>query len=92
MNKDFIKGLLIGLVVPVVAFYFYTTLVLKSDFETGVKQLLHDNLMTQVISLNVLANLIPMFVFNNRGENQALKGVVGATLLYALVISILYFL
>ena len=92
MNANFIKGLLIGLVVPVVAFYFYTTLVLESDFETGIKQLLHDNLMSQVISLNVLANIVPMFVFNNRGENQALKGVVGASLLYAVAVSVLYFL
>ena len=92
MNSNFIKGLLIGLVVPVIAFYFYTTLVLKTDFEVGIKQLLQDNLMTQVIAINVLANIFPLFVFNNRGENQALKGVVSATLLYAVSISVLYFL
>ncbi len=91
MNTDFLKGFLIGLIVPVVAFYFYTTLVLKAEIGAGFKQLMQDNLLTQVIAINVLGNIIPLFVFNNRGENQALKGVVGASLLYALTISVLYF-
>jgi len=91
MNANFIKGLLIGLVVPVIAFYFYTTLILNTDFVPGIKQLLQDNLMTQVISINVLANIIPLFVFNQRSEDQALKGVVGASLLYAVTVSVLYF-
>ncbi len=91
MKDNFIKGFLIGLFLPVIAFYFYTTLVLKAEISAGLKQLAQDNLLTQVIAINVIVNMLPLFVFNQRGETQALKGVVGASLLYALTISILYF-
>ena len=91
MNSNFLKGLLIGLITPLIGFWFYCTIVLKSEVDVAYKQLLSDNLLTQVIALAVLTNILPLFVFNQRGENERLKGVVGASILYAFVISILYF-
>jgi len=92
MNTNFFKGFLLGALVPFIAFYFYTTLVLKSELVAGFNQLVKDNLLTQVIAISVLANFIPLFVFNNRGENEKLRGVVSASIIYAFVISILYFI
>jgi uncharacterized membrane protein (DUF373 family) len=89
--KAFLTGFFIGLLIPVIAFYFYTTLVLQVDFIPGLKQLWHENLITQVIAINVLANLLPVFVYYNRQETEKLRGVIGASVLYAFVISILYF-
>ena len=91
MKTNFLKGLLIGLITPLIGFWFYCKLVLKSEVDTAYNQLLADNLLTQVIAIAILTNIIPLFVFNQRGENESLRGVVGASILYAFVISILYF-
>ncbi len=91
MTAKFFKGFLIGLITPVIAFYFYTRLVLKSTLESGLDEMIHSHLLTQVIAINILANIIPIFVFNQRGEEDKLKGVLSASLLYAVTISIFYF-
>jgi len=92
MDKQLLKGLLTGLLFPVIATYFYITVVLKTDISPALKQLSAQNLITQVLSLNVLSNIVPLFVYNNRREDHAVKGVVMASILYALIISIMYFL
>jgi len=83
---DFFTGLLLGLVTPVIAFYFFVNLYLKSEMQSGIKQLIRDNLLTQVVTISVLANLLGIFVFYNRNEVMKMKGVIGAILLYALAI------
>ncbi len=92
MNINFFKGFLTGLFTPVAGFWMYCKLVLKTDVDVAYKQLLAGNLLTQVIAISVLANILPLFVYNRRGENDQLKGVVVASVLYAVVISVLYFL
>jgi len=92
MNQNFFKGLAMGIIVPVIAFYFFVTLVLHTDLKPGFYQLQHDNLLSQVIAISVLANALPLFVYNKKGEEQKLKGVVGASILYALGVSVMYFL
>ncbi len=92
MKENFFKGLAIGLVIPIIAFYFYVTLILKVDFKPGIDQLWTSNLFTQVFSLSILANILPLFVYNNRQENEKVRGVVAASILYAFSISVLYFL
>ena len=91
MNTNFIKGFLIGLITPVAGFWFYVKVALKSEVDVAFNQLISDNLLTQVVAIAVLFNLLPLFVFNNRSENEQLKGVVGASILYAFTISVLYF-
>ena len=85
-NTHFIIGLLVGLVAPVIAFYFFVNFYLKVDFEYGVKQLLRDKLITQVVTISVLADLLVTFVYYNRKEDMKMKGAIGAILLYALAI------
>jgi len=92
MNQNFFKGLAMGIIVPVIAFYFFVTLVLHVDLKPGFYQLQRDNLLSQVVAISVLANALPLFVYNKRGEEQKLKGVVGASILYALGVSVMYFL
>ncbi len=92
MKQNFLKGLAMGLIVPVIAFYFFVTLVLHTDIKPGFYQLQRDNLLSQVIAISVLANILPLFVYNKRGEEQKLKGVIGASILYALWVSVMYFM
>ncbi len=92
MNTNFLKGFLTGLLTPVAGFWIYCKLVLKTDADVAFKQLIADNLLTQVIAISVLTNILPLFVYNRRGENDKLKGVVVVSVLYAVAISVLYFI
>ena len=92
MKENFLKGLAIGIIVPVIAFYFFVTLVLHTDIKPGFYQLQRDNLLSQVMAISVLANALPLFVYNKRKEDDKLKGVVGASILYAVVVSVMYFI
>lgn len=91
-NTAFIQGLLIGLIAPVVGFYFFVTLVLESELVPGYHQLIKDNLLTQVISISLLLDLIVVFVYSKRKEDRKIQGVVGAVLIYAVTLSVMYFM
>ncbi len=91
MKTNFIKGIFVGLLIPVAGFWFYCKLVLKSEVDVAYKELLAGNLLTQVIAIAVLSNILPLFVYNKRGETEKLRGVVAASILYAFVISVLFF-
>jgi len=92
MKENFLKGFSMGILVPMVAFYFFVTLVLHTDLKPGFEQLQRDNLLSQVMAISVLANALPIFVYNKRKEDEKLKGVVGASILYAVIVSVMYFL
>lgn len=48
--------------------------------------------LSKVISLSVLANLIPFLYFNKKRMDQAVKGIVIATMLYAVTFIYVKFL
>ncbi len=86
-QKHFFIGLFTGLIAPLIFFYFYTQLVLKSDIAPAIERLIDKNLVTQITTLSVVvANVLVYFVFNRRGEFDKIKGMIGATLIYALAI------
>ena len=91
-NTAFIQGLLIGLIAPIIGFYFFVTLVLKSELVPAYHQLVKDNLLTQVISISLLLNLLVVFVYFRRKEDRKIQGVVGAVMIYAVTISVMYFM
>jgi hypothetical protein len=91
-NKDFFQGLFIGLIAPLIGFYFFVNLVLKTDIEPAYHQLIKDDLFTQVVSISLLLNLLVVFVFFKRQEDRKIQGVIGAVILYALYLSVQYFL
>eukprot|EP01030_Chromulinospumella_sphaerica_P014464 gene14464-14260_t len=57
------------------------------DFNSVMSMLLHDKRISpKVLTLSLLANLIPFVIFNTKRLDYAMKGVVVATMLYALLI------
>jgi hypothetical protein len=80
-----IVGLFIGLFMPLLGFivvYFIMGRGMSANSFVEHLQSSSDAL-SKVISLSVLANLIPFLYFNRRRLDQAVKGVVIATMLYA---------
>ncbi len=87
-NKlDFFTGMLFGLMAPVIGMYFFTNLYLKSDLQPALERMIQNQTFTQALTIVVvLSNLFVFWVFNKRNEWQKAKGVIGATLFFALFI------
>lgn len=81
-----IVGLILGLVMPLIGFivvFFVKASAMGMDAFVSHLRANHDAAGV-VITLSVLANLIPFLIFSRRRMDYAVKGVVIATILYAL--------
>ena len=89
MNKDFIKGTIVGLIAPIVAFVVYVAFYLEADVLQTFYSLIGVNKITHVISLSTLINLLIFFMNLKTNREVAAKGILLATIFYAfLVISL----
>lgn len=88
-----IVGFLIGILLPLLGFAVVYTLWFNGrDFDSVMSMLLHDKRISpKVLTLSLLANLIPFVIFNTKRLDYAMKGVVIATMLYALLIVLIMF-
>ena len=79
-----IVGLLLGLITPVLGFVVvYLVLSHGMGFSSFAgKVFSRSSEASKIISLSVLANLIPFLYFNRRRLDQTVKGIVIATVLY----------
>jgi len=86
-KNAFLSGFALGILAPVIGMYFFTTLYLKSELKVAIDRMIANGTFTQALTIVVvLSNLFVFFVFNKRNEEKKLKGVIGATLIYALFI------
>ncbi len=88
-----IVGFLIGMLLPLLGFAVVYALWFNGrDFSSVMSMLLHDKRISpKVLTLSLLANLIPFVIFNVKRLDYAMKGVVIATMLYALLIVLIMF-
>lgn len=90
-----IVGFLIGLVMPLLGFvvvYFvlgsgHNSLSTFFQYVMGAPKV-----MAKVLSLSILANIIPFLYFTRRRLDYAARGIFIATVLYAVAIVLLKFL
>jgi len=88
-----IVGFLLGLLMPVIGFFIVFFVMRSGNSFANFLTILgaqHRHLST-VISLSILANLVPFIYFNSRRLDEASKGVFIATMLFAVVIVLLRF-
>ena len=80
-----IVGLFIGLFTPLLGFIIVFFILGRGmDFSSFVEMLLaRPSEAAKVISLSTLANIAPFLYFNRRRLDQTVKGIVIATILYA---------
>lgn len=89
---NFFLGLVLGLFCPVIAmvsFFFYKTDVHK--LSTLWSFLVGNQLLSKLISLCVIPNLLIFFLFIWTDKLIAARGVVYATLVYAIVVFVVKF-
>ena len=92
LNRPII-GFFLGLVMPVIGFLVVFVIRARgADLMSFLEDLLRfPKIAALVVSLSILANLIPFIYFTNRRLDYAAKGVFIATMLYVVLILLLRF-
>lgn len=88
-----ITGFIIGVLLPIVGFALvYLAWFKGRPVGSVINSLMHDGKMAgKVLTMSLLVNLIPFMYFNVKRLDYAMKGVVIATSLYAVLIVIIMF-
>ena len=88
----FIKGAVLGLILPTLAFLAYSNIVMKGDMLALYYQLKAMDVHTHVLSLCTFLNLMPFLIFMRTDRQKPAKGILMVTILLALFVMINKFL
>ena len=89
-NKEVAKGFSIGVFAPIIAFVIYVGFYLEVDFDTAIESINRLGTMTHHISLSVfLTNTVLFFMQIKMYRDEVARGILGATLAYAVLVLIL---
>lgn len=88
----FIKGAVLGLILPTLAFLVYSNIVMDGDVLALYYQLKAMDVHTHVLSLCTFINLIPFLIFMRADREKSAKGILMVTILLALFVMINKFL
>lgn len=93
MNDSlFIKGAVLGLILPALTFLVYSNLDKEGDMLALYYQLKAMDVHTHVLSLCIFINLIPFLIFMRADREKPAKGILMVTILLALFVMINKFL
>ena len=92
MDNQLIKGTLVGIIAPVIAFIVYVAFYLEAEIIETLNILIAMDRLTHVMSLSVLINLVIFFMKLKTNRERAARGVLLATILYGLTIAVLKFI
>ena len=85
-NQLFIRGAVLGLLIPSIVFMSYSLVRMDGDFVALYYELEALNIHSHVMSLCVLANAIPFFIFIKSNREKPAQGILMITILFALFI------
>lgn len=85
-EKLFWRGAALGVILPVLAFIAYSAVAMDSDFVALYYQLWAMDIHTHVMSLCVLLNILPFFIFIRSKREKPAQGILMVTILFALFI------
>ena len=91
-DSSFIKGAVLGLILPTLAFLVYSNIVMEGDMLALYYQLKAMDVHTHVLSLCTFINLIPFLIFMRADREKPAKGILMVTILLALFVMINKFL
>jgi amino acid permease len=88
-----IVGFIVGMLMPLLGFLVVYLLWFRGrDIGSVLSVILHDrHTAPKVLTLSLLANLIPFVYCNSKRLDYAMKGIVIATMLYALFVVFIMF-
>tara|TARA_B100000900_G_C20592786_1_gene722225 strand:- start:1477 stop:1761 length:285 start_codon:yes stop_codon:yes gene_type:complete len=91
-DKFFLRGSILGFLIPSIAFMIYSSVRMDGDFVALYYELNALNIHTHIMSLCVLANAIPFFIFIKSNREKPAQGVLMTTIVLALFITLDKFL
>ena len=93
MNKQLIKGTIVGIIAPIAAFVVYVAFFTEDSDPIGMyHQIVEIGKLSHVISLSVLINLLIFFMNIKTNRDQQARGILLATILYGITIAVIKFL
>ena len=92
MNREAVKGFLIGLIAPISAFVVYVAFFTEDSDPIGMyKQIIVLGKLSHVISLSLLINLLIFFMNIKTYRDEQARGVLLATMFYGIIIFVIKF-
>ena len=92
MKADLIKGVLLGIIAPIIACIFYVVFINEETLENFINNFVTDGNLPKIISLSLLINLALFFVKLKFNKDEQSRGILFSTFLYGVVIVILKFI
>jgi len=92
MKADLIKGVLLGIIAPIIACVFYVVFINEETLENFIYNFVTDRNLPAIISLSLLINLALFFLKLKFNKDEQSRGILFSTFLYGVVIVILKFI
>ena len=92
MKADLIKGVLLGIIAPIIACIFYVVFINEETLENFINNFVTDRNLPAIISLSLLINLALFFLKLKFNKDEQSRGILLSTFLYGVVIVILKFI
>ena len=92
MKLDLIKGVLLGIIAPIIAFIVYVVFIKEETLENFINNFVTYRNLPAIISLSLLINLALFFLKLKFNKDEQSRGILFSTLLYGVVIVILKFI
>ena len=93
MNKQLIKGTIVGIISPMAAFVVYVAFFTEDSDPFGMyNKLLAMDKLSHAMSLSVLINLLLFFMNIKTQRDENARGILLATIIYGITIAIIKFI
>lgn len=92
MKVDFIKGLLLGIISPIISFVFYVVFIMEKTLGSVINNPSFNKNLSAIISLSLLINLALFFLKLKFNKDEQSRGILFSTFLYGILIVILKFM
>ena len=92
MKSDLAKGVLLGIIAPIIAFIVYVVFIKEESLENIINHPGFYRNLPAIISLSLLINLALFFLKLKFNKDEQSRGILFSTFLYGFLIVILKFI
>ena len=93
MNKQLIKGTIVGIIAPMAAFVVYVAFFTEDSDPVGMyNKLVAMDKLSHAMSLSVLINLLLFFINIKTNRDESARGILLATILHGITIVVIKFI
>jgi len=86
MNRDIFKGVILGIVSPIIMFVIVVVFFRESNLTDFINHQVTDRNLPSIISLTLLANLSLFFIKIKLNKDEQSRGILLSTFLYGIII------